>query len=392
MKQFSAQFVFTNTGPALRRGVITADDDGTVLNIEDKGGNLAEGRSIEFYNGIIVPGFVNCHCHLELSYLKGAIPTSKGLGDFIMQVRNSRGIIQGGKVVSAAAAADDEMYSEGIALCADICNSSDTFDIKRKSLIYYINLFEIFGIDPEKAGRRMDEILRLSADAERMGLQWSLVPHSAYSVSLPLFRLLKKKTRDNLITSIHFMETEVEAAFLSDHSGPLKDSYEASGLMPVNIQMAENHSTAIINEVTSSGNLILVHNTFADRNIIREVQKRKNNFWCLCPNSNLYIENKLPPVDLLKSEECEITIGTDSLASNKKLSILEELKTLQKHFPSLTLEELIGWATLNGARALLKDNLFGKIVPGFKPGLLLLEDLDLVNLRLLSETTVKRLL
>jgi cytosine/adenosine deaminase-related metal-dependent hydrolase len=218
------------------------------------------------------------------------------------------------------------------------------------------------------------------------------VPHSAYSVSLPLFRLLKEKTRDNLITSIHFMETEGEAAFLSDHSGPLKDSYEASGLMPVNIQMAENHSTAIINEVTSSGNLILVHNTFADRSIIREVQKRKNNFWCLCPNSNLYIENKLPPVDLLKSEECEITIGTDSLASNKKLSILEELKTLQKHFPSLTLEELIGWATLNGARALLKDNLFGKIVPGLKPGLLLLEDLDLVNLRLLSETTVKRLL
>jgi cytosine/adenosine deaminase-related metal-dependent hydrolase len=144
--------------------------------------------------------------------------------------------------------------------------------------------------------------------------------------------------------------------------------------------------------VTSSGNLILVHNTYADINTIREIQKRRNTWWCLCPNSNLYIENKIPPVDLLKSQGCKIVLGTDSLASNKKLSILSEMKTLQYHFPSVTLEELVRWATINGAEALGEETKFGKIEPGMKPGLLLLENLDLVNLKLLPETLVTRLI
>ncbi len=391
MKRFSAQFIFTNAGPPLRRGVITTSDDGTILNVENTGGDLAESKSVVFYNGIIVPGFVNCHCHLELSHLKSAIPPAKGLGDFIMHIRSSRESFSG-KTVTYADEADNEMYREGIVACADICNTSETFEIKKKSPIYYINLLEVFGIDQDKAARRMDEIIRLSEEAERSGLTWSIVPHSAYSVSLSLFRLLKKKSRNNNITSVHFMESAGEIAFLSDHSGPLKYSYEASGLMPDKLQIPENHSTAILDEVTSTGNLILVHNTFADKKTIRELKKRKNTFWCLCPNSNFYIENKLPPVELLKSEGCEITIGTDSFASNKKLSILEELKTLQHHFPSFTLEELISWATLNGAKALDKERVFGKIKSGMKPGLLLLENPDLVNLKLLPESTITRLI
>lgn len=392
MKQFAAQYIITNSGPPLKRGVITTSVDGSILSVEDTAGNLAEVRSTEFYNGIIVPGFVNCHCHLELSHLKGSVPSAKGLGDFIMHVRSVRDELATETEISAAGQADDEMYREGIVLCADICNTSVTLDIKSKSYIHYINLFEVFGIDPEKAEKRIDEIVKLSAEAERAGLLWSIVPHSAYSVSLPLFRLLRKKTIKNRITSIHFMETEEEVAFLSDHSGSLKDSYEASGLMPENLQIPDNHLTAILDEVTSSGNLILVHNTVADRKTIRKLKRRKNIFWCLCPNSNLYIENILPPVELLKSEGCEITIGTDSLASNRKLSILEEIKTLQENFPSVTLEELIKWATLNGARALEKEDIFGKIEKGKKPGLILLENIDLINLKLLPETIIKRLL
>jgi cytosine/adenosine deaminase-related metal-dependent hydrolase len=308
-----------------------------------------------------------------------------------MQVRSTRDSFTG-EERPYAAEADDYMHREGIVLCADICNATGTFGIKRKSRITYLNLLEVFGIDPEKSCRRINEIERLSEEAERSELPWSIVPHSVYSVSKPLLRLLKEKTRDNRITSIHFMETEGEAVFLSGHTGPLKDSYEASGHLPAKLQMPENHWSAILNEVTSSGNLILVHNTFTDRETIKKVQNRKNTFWCLCPNSNLYIENKLPPVELLKSEGCEIIIGTDSLASNRKLSILEELKTLQQNFPFLTLEEMIQWATINGARALGQDSIYGKIEPGMKPGLLLLENADLVNLKLLTETTVKRLL
>jgi len=283
------------------------------------------------------------------------------------------------------------LSDEGVVLCADVCNTSLTFNIKKKSRIQYHNFLEVFGIDPKKAVKRMDEITAVAGEADRTGLAYSISPHSAYSVSLPLFRLIKEKSKMNRVTTIHFMETSAEALFLLDHSGPLRKSYEASGLLPENILTPTDHAIAILDEVTTAGNLILVHNTFADPETVNRVKKRGRTFWCLCPGSNMYIEKKMPPVEMLMTAGCDIVIGTDSLASNKNLSILAELKLIQRFFQSVPLQELIRWATSNGAEALGEGNIFGKIEPGKKPGLLLLENADLFNFKLLPETTVTRL-
>jgi cytosine/adenosine deaminase-related metal-dependent hydrolase len=391
MKRFSAQFIFTNTAPPLKRAVIIAEDDGTIVKVEESRGELKETQSVEFYNGIIVPGFVNCHCHLELSHLMGAIAEGMGLSDFIMNVRTLRNYDQK-EIITAAKKEDDDLFREGVSLCADICNTPVTFDIKKRSSIRYISFGEVFGIDPDKAGKRMVEVMHLAKEAEDAGLKMYPVPHSAYSVSLPLFRMLREKSSGNRVTSVHFMESESETIFLKDHSGPMRRSYEDSGLLPASLQMPENHVRAIMFEVTPSGNLILVHNTYADRSTVSEVKKRGDTYWCLCPASNLYIENKLPPVEMLMEENCEIVIGTDSLSSNKKLSILREMGIIQERFPSVKLEELIRWATINGAEALGEGDAYGTLEPGKKPGLLLIQDLDLVNFRLTEETNVRRLM
>jgi aminodeoxyfutalosine deaminase len=388
VRYLSAQFVFTNAGPPLKRALVIADDDGTVRSVEDTNGNLPEKGSLEFYNGIIIPGFVNCHCHLELSHMKGMIAKGSGLPGFIKQIRSCRGAAAD-FVVSAAAAADDDLWNEGVVLCADICNTDLTFGLKKKSRIKYINLLEVFGIDPDKAQKRMEEVLVISRSADSLGLIYWLVPHSLYSMSRSLLGLLKIKTQSNEVTSIHFMESPEEDEFLRSNRGPILESYKESGLATGNIQTVHDPVTGIIEGVTSSGNLILVHNTFADRNTISSVKHRGNTFFCICPNSNLYIENKLPPLDLLVEEKCEIVVGTDSLASNSGLSILDELRTVQQFFPSMKLNELIKWVTLNGARALGETGRFGSISPGTRPGLLLLEDIDLLNMKLLPESRVR---
>jgi cytosine/adenosine deaminase-related metal-dependent hydrolase len=391
MKHFSAQYVITNSGPILKRAIITVENDGTIINIEDTRGDLQEKSSVEFYNGIIIPGFVNCHCHLELSHMKGAIVNGTGLIDFIQQVRDTR-ISENERIISAALKADTDMYDAGINLCADICNTPLTFNLKKDSRISYFNLLEVFGIDPHKASRRMDEIIRISGIAREMDLPYSFVPHSVYSLSLPLFRLLRKITKDNRVTSIHFMETRAEEELVEKHSGPLMTSYLQSGLITSGLETVKSHADAILNEITNAGNLILVHNTFAGKKVIRMVKERGKLFWCLCPNSNIYIEDRIPPVALLKDEECEIIMGTDSLASNNNLDILGELKTLQGRIPSLSLDELVAWATINGARALGMEDRFGKIEKGIKPGLLLLQNTDLQNMKLLPESFVSRLI
>jgi cytosine/adenosine deaminase-related metal-dependent hydrolase len=170
------------------------------------------------------------------------------------------------------------------------------------------------------------------------------------------------------------------------------ESYKRSGFIPPRLEMVKTPIDAVLNEVIPSGNLILVHNTFADSITIEALQKRDNLYWCLCPNSNDYIEKSVPPVDLFISEGCEIVLGTDSLASNTKLSIISEMITLQKHFPSLSLEDLVKWATINGAKALGEDDNFGKLETGKKPGLLLLQNVDLINMKLLPESYVTRLI
>ena len=391
MKYFSAQYIFTNSGPPVKRGIICTEDDGTIVSVEDSGGNLSEIHSVEFFNGIIVPGFVNCHCHLELSYLKNEIPAGSGLAAFLMAVNSVRNSLQK-DINQAIKDADNEMFKEGIVLCADICNTASTFVLKQESRIKYISLLEVFGIDSSRAEIRMNEILELARTAEEMDLPHWIVPHGVYSISLALFRLIKNYTKSNKISSIHFMESADEQTLLESHSGSLMESYKKFLPSVSDMKITDNHIQALTDEITSSGNLMLIHNTFVNKDHIDKLKERAGLYWCLCPNSNLYIEQKMPPVNLLAGEGCNIVIGTDSLGSNRSLSISEELKTIQLYFPSLSLETLISWATINGAKALGEVSDKGSIVPGKKPGLVLLKNVDLVNLKLLPDTAVHRLI
>ena len=109
MKRFTAQYIITNLGSPLKRAIITTEDDGTVIDVEDNLGELQEKHSVEFYNGIIIPGFVNCHCHLELSHMKDSITPGHGLTGFIEKIRNTR-TTDDESIISKAKVADLDMY------------------------------------------------------------------------------------------------------------------------------------------------------------------------------------------------------------------------------------------------------------------------------------------
>ena len=130
---------------------------------------------------------------------------------------------------------------------------------------------------------------------------------------------------------------------------------------------------------SSASSVILVHNTFTKQEDIDYVNQNKPKIrlvsFCLCPNANLYIENTLPPVDMLIKNNCNIVVGTDSLASNHQLSILEELKTISKIFPGISTETLLQWATINGAKALQMEKSLGSFEKGKKPGIVLIENI-----------------
>jgi cytosine/adenosine deaminase-related metal-dependent hydrolase len=118
---------------------------------------------------------------------------------------------------------------------------------------------------------------------------------------------------------------------------------------------------------------MLVHNTFSEEEDIDTAEKLHSGLsWCLCPNANLYIENRLPDIKLMMKKGISICVGTDSLASNRALSITDELNVLFELVPNLKLETALKWATFNGAKALGIENKYGSLQSGTRPGLNLL--------------------
>ncbi len=117
-------------------------------------------------------------------------------------------------------------------------------------------------------------------------------------------------------------------------------------------------------------NMLLVHNTFASQEDLNIAQKSHPHlYWCLCPNANLYIENTLPDTAILSGSGCTLTLGTDSLASNSGLSVINEINCLLAYKPAIPLELLLKAATYNGATFLGMENTYGLLEKGKNPGI-----------------------
>ena len=151
MRKFSAHLVFPVSGPPVPFGIVETADDGTILRIRETGGRPVEESGLAFYSGILVPGFVNAHCHLELSHLENRIPPGNGLHGFVQSVTSGRNVPTE-RILAAAANADRRMYDAGISAVGDISNTDLTVTVKRKSRIHYHTFVEVFGLIPGIAG------------------------------------------------------------------------------------------------------------------------------------------------------------------------------------------------------------------------------------------------
>lgn len=393
MKRFLADYIFPVSGPPIKNGVILVDDDGLINTIDDEsssGSKLFRDVETVRINGAIVPGFINAHCHLELSHLHNKIPKQQGLIDFIKNVQQHRHANEG-DILKHAAAADKTMYENGIVAVGDVCNSSVTAGIKQKSKLYYHSFVEVFGFIPEKAQELLDKAISIKEDYANLPV--SITPHSPYSVSRELFKLLKKYAEKgpNLIT-IHNQETEEENKLYRYKTGSFLDLYAHFGTdISFFKPQARNSLQSIIPMLTDKEPILMVHNTYTSLKDIYFAKRFERNIsWCFCPGANLYIENRLPKIELFLNHNFHITLGTDSLASNTELSILSELKHIATHFPEIPFWKTLPWATINGAKYFGLDDVLGTLEPGKKPGLNVISNMN--GMILTPESTVSRLI
>ncbi len=398
MRKIAANYIFPVTAPPIKNGILLVDGKKIVDIIAPKN-KLRESENIEFYNGVLVPGFVNTHCHLELSYLKNKITPGKGLCAFIEDLGKNRNEQQE-KIVQNMLNADKELRNNGVVLVGDISNSAHSFHTKFQSDICYHTFIEIFGLQEDIASRKIslaktlfDKWLVLKQKFPSTNDSISFSPHAPYSISDKLFRLLNAlyPKAETEILSIHNQETEAENELFISGKGRLPEFFARKGIDTSCFQATGKTSLeAVIKHLPTAYNTLLVHNTYSScHDIDLAARHFKAPYFVFCPNANLFIENKLPDVALFRKFSSKIALGTDSLASNSKLSIFDELQTIHKAFPDVGFSELLSWATINGAKALKKSSVFGSFEKGKSPGINLITNFDFRKMQVSEKSRVK---
>jgi cytosine/adenosine deaminase-related metal-dependent hydrolase len=389
MRRIAAHYVFTGTGDPIPMGVVTLNDEQVITEI---GALRDETESTEFYTGILTPGFVNAHGHLELSHLRNRLEPCDNLAGFIGQMtRIPRRPAADAEAIEAMRNADAEMQREGIVAAADICNTAGSFPVKRESTVYYHSFIEAVGLDEAVAAPVMQRMQRLCDDAHGSGLPASITPHAAYSLSDALLDAAAEAANRAGILSVHNQESDAENELFTAGRGALHDLFTAAGfpLPPVTGKRAIDRLLPRIEQKTRT---LFVHNVaISEDDYDRAADRLLRPTWVLCPNSNRHIGCAVPPVDLLYRKGAPVAIGTDSLASNSRLSIVEELKTISRLFPHIPLPTLLRWATVNGAAALGREREWGILRTGASPGIVLIENINIHNLQLTAESRARAL-
>jgi cytosine/adenosine deaminase-related metal-dependent hydrolase len=359
---------------------------GTVIETDEKGTIISVGQSSDadpvFYEGVLAPGFVNVHCHLELSHMKGVVPEHTGLIPFLKTIPLHRNDHSAAEKKTARHNGYNELLKNGIVAVGDIANTPDTVDVRTLDQLHICTFVEALGFNEANADRAFAyATATCSAFSDQTAanciLTQTIVPHAPYSVSPALFRHIGKFGPGTPL-SIHNQESREEDKYYNTKEGQVGDLLHSLGIDDsLFVPTGKSSLQSYLPWLSTNRPLVFIHNTWTTAADVRFAAANTSAaFWCLCPNANLYIEGRLPDIDMLIAEGAKLCIGTDSLASNHQLCILSELYSIHNHFPHLPWEILLNWATINGAKALKMEDTIGSIAPGKKPGIVQITRLD----------------
>ena len=375
MHKIYSQLLHNGTRFLNNGGTIIYANNGAIIDVL-AGQQLADAQIVD---GLLCPGFINAHCHLELSYLQDVIPQKTGLVEFINHINTKRNLFTEEFIHEKIITAEQQMIDNGIVAVGDISNTNYTIAQKQKRNLQYHTFVEVAGVLDSIAANRF-------ADAQQLLQQFaalhnsSIVPHAPYSVSKQLMQHVNN-TSTNFPISMHNQECQAEDDLIRNGVGefiPFLENITKQQFKAI----AHNKSSLdyTLPQLHNKQSVLLVHNTFTQKADVINAKKNiafaiangnhQQLFWVTCPKANLYIEGKLPEIyNCLAIENQTICIGTDSLASNNCLSVYQEILCMQQQDAVFSTEELLQFATSNGAAALQMPHL-GQISKGFTPGIL----------------------
>lgn len=379
-RRIAASYVYTlDADEPIRNGFVEYDDaDGRIIRT----GVCENPETENIMQGALVPGFVNAHCHVELSHLHGKFVKGTGMAGFIDQINALRDWAGREAKMKLVQEWMDKMWNDGVTAMADISNDDSSFEVKSAHKMYTRTFLEVFGSEPEMCEGVMEDVLKLNKVADGFGIDAAPTPHSCYTMSPALLSASAAAGLERGFISYHSQESSEEEELLRSGSGAMYENRKRSGMStpPVTGESSLKYfidRLAAVRPAPYKEHILLVHNVCLSQDDIDAARNvMENVYWAICPLSNIFIHNALPPVHLMRKNELDIMLGTDSLSSNDDLDIVKEMACIHENFPEVPMNEILVWASLNGARFLKKDAEFGSLAPGKKPGIVLVRNID----------------
>jgi aminodeoxyfutalosine deaminase len=376
VRNVHADGVITGDGAAILDGAVTLGARGEILDVGRASDVLPRqaGPAVERIAGVIFPGLVNAHSHVELSALLGRIPGGHGFVAWVDRFVATRTEVMDDEEASAIDRAVDDLDGFATSAVGDVTNRLTAVRPLARRGIGGSVFHEVFGMRIEPLQKR---VACLAEDVEQevgpwpsKDLAYAVAPHTLYTTHAEMVEVLAHLARERGIkTSLHLMEHPAERRALEAGDGPMVDWLAERTKTPKSaFEWPHESPVAFADRLGALGpHVLAVHVTDATASELATLAERKAPV-VLCPRSNLYIEVRLPPLLAVRAAGIEAALGTDSLASNASLDVLTEARALADRFPDVPARELVQMATWNGARALGRPDL-GRISKGARPGI-----------------------
>jgi cytosine/adenosine deaminase-related metal-dependent hydrolase len=362
--RYRAAWILPISQPPIAGGVVSVVRDSIAAVGPYDGGDVED-----LGNVAVLPGLVNAHTHLELSWMRGQVPPGTSMPAWVARLMALRRTVSA-EPPEPIAAAIVEARASGTCLVGDVTNTFATFDPLLDSELSAALFRELLGFSAPEP----DALVRQVSDqiADLTPIVWlrpSIVPHAPYSVSPQLMRAIAQWSKGKPL-SIHLGESQEEVQFLRDGTGEWRALLESLGVWnpawtppacgPVEyldrLEMVDRH-------------LLAVHGvTFTDAELSRLAEAGST--VVACPRSNRWTGAGVPPIERFYASGARVAVGTDSLASVDDLNLFTELAEVRRLAPAVPAARILESATLSGAQALGFDSELGSIEAGKRAQLL----------------------
>jgi cytosine/adenosine deaminase-related metal-dependent hydrolase len=377
MIRYHAAWVLPISEPPIRDGWF-AVDRGRVVALGAAGKRvLADGAQVVDLGDVaVLPGLVNAHTHLELSYLRDEVPPASQFVTWVrgvMRARRERPDPHGPEILNAVEAALKEAVACGTAIVGDISNTLVTFEPLTRSPLAAVVFYELIRFNtPDPAGVVEKACHDLEALVPTERVRASLAAHAPYSVAPLVFRAIREAVnRDPFAPcSVHLSESVEEVEFIRTGLGPWRTLLEEVGSWdPAWVPPGGTPVQFLDESGFLDSRVLAVHGVQMTTQDLDRLVARGTTV-VACPRSNGHTGAGAPPIEDFYNYGVKVAVGTDSLASAPDLNIFAELATMRALAPTVSAGALLDSATRQGAIALGFDADYGTIEPG-KSGRLL---------------------